>query len=80
MISPKRKWRRFKSREEKIEILKELKIISSKASEIKTLYYKGAYTDDAVECDVVGMVDINEIILDINDELHSIHPDYLLDM
>ena len=80
MISPKRKWRRFKSREEKIEILKELKIISPKASEIKTLYYKGAYTDDAVECDVVGMVDINEIILDINGELHSIHPDYLLDM
>lgn len=80
MISPKRKWRRFKSKEEKIEILKELKIISPKASEIKTLYYKGAYTDDAVECDVVGMVDNNEIILDINGELHSIHPDYLLDM
>ena len=71
MISPKREWRRFKFQEEKIETLKELKIISPKASEIKTLYYKGAYTDDAVECDVVGLVD---------GELHSIHPDYLLDM
>ena len=80
MISPKREWRRFKFQEEKIETLKELKIISPKASEIKTLYYKGAYTDDAVECDVVGIVDINEIILGINGELHSIHPDYLLDM
>ncbi|MBQ8998411.1 MAG: hypothetical protein IJ086_06965 [Clostridium sp.] len=80
MINPKRKWRKFESQEEKIEILKELKIISPKASEIKELYYKGAYTKDAVECDVVGIVDNNEIILDIKGELHSIHPDYLLDM
>lgn len=80
MINPKRKWREFESQEEKIEILKELKIISPKASEIKDLYYKGAYTKDAVECDVVGIVDNNEIILDIKGELHSIHPDYLLDM
>ena len=80
MINPKRKWRKFESQEEKIEILKELKIISPKASEIKDIYYKGAYTKDAVECDVVGIVDNNEIILDINGELHSIHPDYLLDM
>lgn len=80
MINPKRKWRKFESQEEKIEILKELKIISPKASEIKDLYYKGAYTKDAVECDVVGIVDNNEIILDINGELHSIHPDYLIDM
>ncbi len=80
MINPKRKWRKFESQEEKIEILKELKIISPKASEIKDLYYKGAYTKDAVECDVVGIVDNNEIILDIKGKLHSIHPDYLLDM
>ena len=29
MISPKREWRRFKSQEEKIEILKELKLVNS---------------------------------------------------
>ena len=80
MISPKREWKRFESQEEKIKILKELKIISPKANEIKELYYKGAYTKDSVKCDVVGIVDNNEIILNINDELHSIHPDYLLDM
>ena len=80
MINPKREWRKFESSEEKIEVLKELKLISPKANEVKTLYYKGAYTEDAVECDVVGIVDNNEIILDINGELHSIHPDYLLDM
>lgn len=80
MINPKREWRKFESLEEKIEVLKELKLISPKANEVKTLYYKGAYTENAVECDVVGIVDNNEIILDINGELHSIHPDYLLDM
>ena len=80
MISPKREWIKFESQEDKIEVLKELKIISPKANEVKTLYYKGAYTKDAVECDVVGIVDNNEIILDINGNLHSIHPDYLLDM
>ena len=80
MINPKREWRKFESLEEKIEVLKELKLISPKANEVKTLYYKGAYTENAVECDVVGVVDNNEIILDINGELHSIHPDYLLDM
>ena len=52
--------------EEKIKILKELKIISPKANEIKELYYKGAYTKDSVKCDVVGIVDNNEIILNIN--------------
>ena len=80
MINPKREWRKFESSEEKIEVLKDLKLISPKANEVKTLYYKGTYTEDAVECDVVGIVDNNEIILDINGELHSIHPDYLLDM
>lgn len=80
MINPKREWRKFESNEEKIKTLKELKLISPKANEVKTLYYKGAYVEDAVECDVIGIVDNNEIILDINGKLHSIHPDYLLDM
>ena len=31
MISPKRQWRKFESQEDKIEVLKELKIISPKA-------------------------------------------------
>ena len=38
MISPKREWRNFESYEDKIEVLKELKIISPKANEVKTLY------------------------------------------
>lgn len=80
MINPKRDWIEFKSKEEKLEKLKELKVISSKSKEVKDLYYKGIYTEDATLCDVVGFVDDNEIILNINGELHSIHPEYFIDM
>lgn len=80
MINPTREWRAFDSEKEKMEKLKEWKLISPKAMEIKKFYYKGAYTKEAVECDVAGYVDGNEIILYINGELHSIHPDYFLDM
>ncbi len=80
MISPKRAWKEFDSFEEKLEKLKEFEIISPKAKEIKTLYYKGAYTTDIVECDVVGYVDQFEIILNINGELHSIMPECFVEM
>lgn len=80
MITPKREWRKFDSKNEKIEKLKEWKLVSPKATEIKKFYYKGAYTNEPIECDVIGFVDDNEIILYINGELHSIHPDYFADM
>lgn len=80
MLEPKREWRTFESIEEEIEKLREWKFISSKATEVKQFYYKGAYTDKTVECKVAGFVDDNEIILYINGELHSIHPDYFFDM
>ncbi|MGL5086034.1 MAG: BRCT domain-containing protein [Clostridium sp.] len=80
MIEPKREWRKFFSLDEKIEKLKHWKIISPKATDIKELYYKGAYTDSAVTCDVFGFVDDNEIILKIEDKLHTILPDYFVEM
>lgn len=80
MLEPKREWRTFESIEEEIEKLREWKLISSKATEVKQFYYKGTYTDKPVECKVAGFVDNNEIILYINGELHSIHPDYFFDM
>jgi len=80
MLTPKREWIKFESIEEKLLKLKEFKIISQGAKEVKDLYYKGVYTEDFVLCDVVGYVDENEIILSINDKLHSIHPDYFIDM
>ena len=80
MLTPKREWIRFESLEEKLLKLKELKIISQGAKEVKNLYYKGVYTEDFVLCDVEGYVDENEIILNIEGKLHSIHPDYFIDM
>lgn len=80
MITPKREWITFESEKDKIEKFKKWKLISPKATEIKKLYYKGAYTNEPVECDVAGFVDDNEIILYIKGELHSIHPDYFADM
>lgn len=80
MLEPKRDWRTFESIEEELEKLREWKFISSKATEVKQFYYKGAYTDKPVECKVAGFVDDNEIILYVNGELHCIHPDYFFDM
>ena len=80
MIEPRRDWTTFNTEEEKIEKLKIWKLIPPKAKELKTLYYKGAYTTESVECDVVGYVDDNEIVVYIDGKLHSIHPDYLSDM
>lgn len=80
MLTPKREWIRFETLEEKLLKLKEFKIISQGAKEVKDLYYKGAYTEEFVLCDVEGYVDENEIILNIEGNLHSIHPDYFIDM
>ena len=80
MINPKREWRTFESENEKSEKLKEWELIPPKAKEIKKFYYKGSYTNEPIECEVLGFVDNNEIILNINSELHSIHPDYFADM
>lgn len=80
MLEPKRDWKTFESIEEELEKLREWKLISSKSTEVKQFYYKGAYTDKPVECKVAGFVDNNEIILYVNGNLHSIHPDYFLDM
>ena len=80
MIQPVREWNKFLFYDEKMEVLKKIGIISPKAKEIKTLYYKGCYTNNPVICDVVGIVDNNEIIIEVNGKLHSIHPELLLDM
>ena len=80
MLEPKREWKTFESTEEELEKLREWKFLSSKATEVKQFYYKGAFTEKSVECKVAGFVDDNEIILYINGELHSIHPDYFFDM
>ncbi|GFP76358.1 BRCT domain-containing protein [Clostridium fungisolvens] len=80
MIETKREWKTFESIEEELEKLKEWHLISPKATEVKAFYYKGAYTDKHIECKVAGYVDDNEIVIYVDGKLHSIHPDYFLDM
>lgn len=80
MIEPRGRWKRFLSVDEKINKLKEWQIIYPKAEKNIKIYYKGAYSEKTMECDVVGYVDDNEVIISINNMLHSIHPDYLAEM
>lgn len=80
MIEPRGRWKRFLSVDEKINRLKEWQIIYPKAEKNIKIYYKGAYSEKTMECDVVGYVDDNEVIISINNMLHSIHPDYLAEM
>ncbi|WP_160680810.1 3'-5' exonuclease [Clostridium sp. C8-1-8] len=80
MIETKREWKTFESIEEELDKLREWHLISPKATEVKAFYYKGGYTDKHVECKVAGYVNDNEIVLYVDGKLHSIHPDYFLDM
>lgn len=80
MLEPTREWERFFDEGAKIEKLKELGLLSPKASKVKLLYYKGLYTSSPAVCDVVGIVDNDEIVIEVEGKLHSLHPDYLKQM
>lgn len=80
MLYPKKEYIRFESLDEKLKKLKELKIISPTSKEVKILFYKGLYVDEPTKCDVIGFVDDFEIIIDIKEKLHSIHPAYFKEM
>ena len=83
MITPKRAYIEFESKDKKIEILKQLRLLSKGAKKLKDNYlYKGVYKKEPTLCDIAGYVDENEIIIKIieTDELHSIHPSYLKQM
>ncbi len=80
MLYPKKEYVQFKNLDEKLEKLKELKIISPTSKEVKDLFYKGIYVNEPTICDVVGFVDDLEIIIDIKEKLHSIHPAYFKEM
>lgn len=77
----------FSSAEEKLEKLKEWKLISNKAKEEKAIMYKGAYTENEVICEIIGYIiqdvgsDVNEtVVIQINEETHKINPVYLKQM
>lgn len=80
MLEPIRPWERFSDDAAKLEKLKELGLLSPKASKLKMFNYKGLYVNSPAVCDVVGIVDDNEIVIEVEGKLHSIHPDYLKQM
>lgn len=80
MLYPKKEYVQFKNLDEKLEKLKELKIISPTSKEVKDLFYKGIYVNEPTICDVTGFADDFEIIIDIKGRLHSIHPAHFKEM
>lgn len=80
MLNPQEGWFKFNSINEKMEYLRNHKIISEKATEIKTIYYNGLYTDKITVCDVCGYIDDDIAVIILNGQLHSITIDYLKEM
>lgn len=81
----------FENEEKKLSKLKEWKLISPTANTVKTIYYKGAYTDTPIECEVIGYRSIKNsegcinkyfesAIISIAGEIRTILPEYLKQM
>lgn len=80
MIKPQESWKRFTSDDEKLQKYKEWGFISSRQTWLNTLFYCGAFIDKPKICDIVGYIDNKQIVISVDSELHTIHPDYLLQM
>jgi exonuclease, DNA polymerase III, epsilon subunit family len=79
-IQPTDDWKRFESKQEKLQKYKEWKFLSDKATYIKALIYSGFYTDIPTICDIVGYTSHNEVVIQLGYQLHTINPIYLLQM
>lgn len=79
-IPPTTQWKKFESRQEKIEKYRGWKFISDKANWTKMLIYSGFYTDVPVPCDIVGYTEYDEAVIMFDGKLHTIKPSYLLQM
>lgn len=80
-IEPKNQWIKFESVEDKLAKLKEYKLISAKATDSeKKFYYKGLYVDKAVDCFVLGYLDNDVLVIEVEGNLHSIRGEYLKQM
>lgn len=81
MIAPDRDYNTFISPQEKLRKYKRWGLSSPKAKGIRRLSYHGLFCGDAPsECDVLGYISDHVIIIGVNDELHCINPDYLIEM
>jgi DNA polymerase III epsilon subunit-like protein len=79
MIAPKGEWHKFADPQEKISFLRQNKLLP-KTKDDKPIYYSGYYTEEKVICEVVGYVDKNIVVINVNGENHCINIDCLLDM
>lgn len=87
----KQRYIEFTDYNAKLSKLKEWKIISPTATKIKTIYYKGVYTDEPVECEIIGYTSkrnnswcINKyyesVYISFNGEIRHLLPEYLKQM
>ncbi len=79
MIQPPENWHKIQNDAERLEVCKKYKLVAKTKDELKEFFYKGLYTESPTACQVVGYYD-NLLVIEVNGELHSIHPDYLLQM
>lgn len=80
MIRPADGWVRISDPNKLLEFLKQLKLTPKTSVEPKPLIYTGLFTKTPVPCKVVGYLDKTFIVIKVNGELHSIHPEHLKDM
>lgn len=80
MISPADSWHRFTDPEELLAFSKQLKLTPKTFTEPKPLVYTGVFCDEPTPCKLVGYVDQTFVVIEVAGQLHTIHPEYLLDM
>ena len=79
-IAPPDDWNRITDSNELLAFSKQLKLTPKTFTEPKPLIYKGAFTKEPVPCRLVGYVDRHFVVIEVAGQLHTIHPDHLLDM
>ena len=79
-IVPPDGWNRITDPDELLAFSKQLKLTPKTFTEPKPLIYKGAFTKEPMPCRLVGYVDRHFVVIEVAGQLHTIHPDHLLDM
>lgn len=79
-IAPPDGWNRITDAGELLAFSKQLKLTPKTFTEPKPLIYTGVFTKEPVPCRLVGYVDKHFVVIEVAGQLHTIHPDHLLEM
>ncbi|MGL5615011.1 MAG: exonuclease domain-containing protein [Sarcina sp.] len=80
-VAPKNSFNRFSSADEKLELLKQYKLLSAKASSAtKEFFYKGVFTEKAIPCNIIGYDYEDVLVIEVDNNLHCIRAEYLKQM